>query len=104
MPAWRLAFAVKADKRKRQHGRCISCNEQLRWQKVVLTQELCTLERDGGDERTWEHFLRSLLDVQDQASRLDRMLDAMRECGFPDGAGADWAASYVVGRRAEAFA
>ncbi len=78
--------------------------ERLRFQETALSQELCALERDGGDERKWEHFLWSLLDMQDQAARLDRMLDAMSDCGFSARTDAASEDSYVSGGRALAFA
>jgi hypothetical protein len=78
--------------------------ERLRFQETALTQELCALERDGGDKWKREHFLWSLLDVQDQAARLDRMLDAMSECGFSDRIDAASEGPYLSGDRALAFA
>ena len=78
--------------------------ERLRLQETVLTQELSTLEQDGGDERKWEHFLLALLDVQARASRLDRMLDAMSDCGFAVGRDGAYDDSNVSGRGVRAFA
>ena len=78
--------------------------ERLRLQETVLTEELSTLERDGGDERKWEHFLLALLDVQARTSRLDRMLDAMSDCGFTDRRDAGSEDSNVSGRGALVFA
>ena len=78
--------------------------ERLRFQETALSRELCALERNGGDQRKWNHFLSSLLDVQDQAARLDRMLDAMSECGFAASAEAVSDDSFVQGGRALSLA